>query len=157
MDMVKETASPAGTTDNDRQIALLNWATTKLDNIAGHHSTQDNVSELLDCMAYFTREHFGFQERLLKDCSEHRAYLMERMAVHGEFRRRLAQIYLDAMRGDLTVAQRLSSLCHEIWLDIQTQQEAFAKIVGNRGEAPKTRRKTRPAAIPFRNALRFDT
>lgn len=157
MDMVTEVATPTGTNDNDRQIALLNWTATKLDNLAGHRSTRDNLGELLDCMAYFTREHFGFQERLLKDCSEHRAYLMERMAVHGEFRRRLAQIYLDAMRGDLTVAERLSSLCHEIWLDIQTQQETFAKIVGTGDETHKMRRKQRKDATPFHNALRFDS
>jgi hemerythrin len=157
MDMVTEAATPAGAKEKDRQIALLNWATTKLDNIAGRHSARDSLSELLDCMAYFTREHFGFQERLLKDCSEHRAYLMERMAVHGEFRRRLAQIYLDAMRGDLTVAERLSSLCHEIWLDIQTQQETFAKIVGTGDETHKMRRKQRKDATPFHNALRFDS
>jgi hemerythrin len=157
MDMVTEAATPAGKNENDRQIALLNWTATKLDNIAGHRSTRDNLSELLDCMAYFTREHFGFQERLLKDSSEHRTYLMERMAVHGEFRRRLAQIYLNAMRGDLTVAEQLSSLCHEIWLDIQTQQEAFAKIVGT-GEKPhKMRRKQRKDATPFLKALRFDS
>jgi hypothetical protein len=112
---------------------------------------------MLDCVAYFTREHFGFQERVLKECGEQRTYLMDRMAVHYDFRRRLAQIYLDAMRGDITVAERLSSLCHELWLDIQTQQETFTKIISGSEDAPKLRRKQRHEATPFHKALRFDS
>jgi hypothetical protein len=157
MDTVLDVASINGTREKDHRIALLNWATTKVDQIAGHNSARDGLSELLDCVAYFTREHFGFQERLLKECGEQRAYLMDRMAAHYDFRRRLAQLYLDAMRGDATVAERLSTLCHELWLDIQTQQDAFAEIVASSEDAPRLRRKQRQDATPFRKALRFDS
>lgn len=157
MDTHIDTASPASLKEYTRQIALLNWASAKLEQLSHQGRTTDSINDLLDCLAYFTREHFGYQERLLKEYSSHRTYLMERMRVHGEFRHRLAHIYLDAMRGDATVAERLNALCQELWLDIQTQQETFAEVASKAEKEPKLRRKARRDATPFNAVLRFDS
>jgi hemerythrin len=157
MDTHIDVAGIAGLKENARQIALLNWATARLEQLSHRSATGDGIKDMLDCLAYFTREHFGYQERLLKEYSDQHAYLMDRMAVHAEFRHRLAQIYMDATRSDVTVADRLNALCHELWLDSQTQQETFAEIVSKAKKIPKIRRKTRPNSTPFHALLRFDS
>lgn len=157
MDTCIDTAGVAGLREYDRQIALLNWATARLEYLSHRRGIADNLKELLDCLAYFTREHFGYQERLLKECGDQRAYLMERMASHSEFRHRLAQIYMDALHGDATVTARLSALCQELWLDFQTQQETFAEIVSKSEKKPNLRRKTRRNSTPFHAILRSDS
>lgn len=157
MDTHIDTASPTSLKEYTRQLALLNWATAKLEQLSHRSGTADSINDLLDCLAYFTREHFGYQERLLKEYSSQRAYLMERMTIHGEFRHRLAHIYLDAMRGDATVAERLNALCQELWLDIQTQQEAFAEVASKAEAEPRLRRRPRRDATPFNAVLRFDS
>jgi hemerythrin len=157
MDTDIDVAGVAGLKESARQIALLNWATARIEQLSHQKTPGDSINDLLDCLAYFTREHFGYQERLLKEYSDQRAYLMDRMAVHAEFRHRLAQIYMDAIRGDHTVTERLNALCHELWLDIKTHQDAFAEAARNTGKEPKLRRKARRDATPFYSALRFDS
>lgn len=157
MDTDLGTASAPGLKEDARQMALLHWATARLELLSNRSQASDGIAELLDCLAYFTREHFGFHERLLKEYSAQRTYLMERMAVHGEFRRRLAAIYMDAMRGDPTVTDRLNALCQELWLDIRTQQETLDEIARKAAKEPRLRLRKRRDATPFYAALHFDS
>jgi hypothetical protein len=55
------------------------------------------------------------------------------------------------------VTERLNTLCHELWRDIETHQDAFAEAARNAAKEPKLRRKTRRDAAPFYSALRFDS
>lgn len=142
--------------ETDRQLALLTWARTRIDRIASLANAGERIEDLLDFMAHFTREYFGFQERLLTEAAAQREYLLERSTAHAEIRSRLAQIYADAANGDPAAAKRLSSLCHELWLDIQTQQDEFSAVLRDGQETPRLRQKPRLDTPPFMAMLRFD-
>lgn len=118
-----------GAKENYRHNELLAWATSRIDLLTSGDYARQHVSDLVDWMAYFTREHFGFQERLLAETTQQREYLATRSAVHGEFRRRLAQLCIDGTRGDRTVPERLRQLCHDILEDARLQQEAFSDLM----------------------------
>jgi hemerythrin len=123
MAAIVNSAEVTSTRESDRQLALLNWARTKIELIATRSDPGDSLDDLLDFAGHFTREYFGYQERLLKEAAAHHEHLMERTGTHNEFRRRLARVCADAANGDATVAKRLNALCHELWLDVQTQRD----------------------------------
>jgi hypothetical protein len=136
-----------GIAEHDRQNALLASAAARIDPATNIREAREQVVDLLDWLAYFTREHFGFQQRLLNECSQHREYLLNRMAIHNEFRRRLAQLCLDTMRGDATVPARMRALCEELQDDARAHDDVFASILRNDGASPKLRRKPRRGPI----------
>jgi hypothetical protein len=135
-----------GIRENHRHNELLAWATGRIDKLTSGDCARHQVSELLDWMAYFTREHFGFQERLLAECSRQREYLARRAAIHLEFRRELAQLCVDCTRGDPTVPERLSVLCHRLLEDSQAEQNAFSELLSVGGKSTRLRadRRRRP-------------
>lgn len=145
-----------GIAENDRQNALLASAAAKIDQAATTRDAREQVGDLLDWLAYFTREHFGFQQRLLNECSQHREYLLSRMAVHGEFRRRLAQLCVDTMRGDATVPQRMRALCQELQEDARAHDAVFVSILRDDGVSPRLRRKPRRGHIPVEAGPQFE-
>jgi hypothetical protein len=147
MDMGVGISSPGSIEENNRQNALLARATTTIDQLANGNTGAQRLGELLDWLAYFTREHFGFQRRLLNECDQQRKYLLDRMKVHGEFRRRLAQLCIDTMRHDPSVPERLCALCHDLLADAQAQQEVLAEIVREASVGPKLRRKPRQGEL----------
>lgn len=157
MDAIVNVAEVTSTREADRQLALLNWALTKIDRIAARSVPCDNLDDLLDFVAHFTREYFGYQERLLQEAAAHHEHLIERKATHAEFRSRLARVCADAANGDATVAKRLSALCHELWLDVQTQREDFSAIVHGSDSAARLRSKPRPDSEALRAILRADS
>ncbi len=150
------TSEVATARETDRQLALLTWARTRIDRIASQADAGERIEDLLDFMAHFTREYFGFQERLLTEAAAQREYLLDRSTAHAEIRGRLAQIYADAVNGDPGAAKRLSGLCHELWLDIQTQQDEFSAVLRDGGQTPRLRQKPRLDTPPFMAMLRFD-
>ena len=115
--------------ENLRHRDLLAWATARVDHLLADQSGRRGVSEMLDWMAHYTREHFGFQERLLAQLSQQRQYLIDRAQAHAQFRRRLAELCLDSVRGDKSVPGRLCDLCHEMMLDTETDLERFTETV----------------------------
>ncbi len=143
MDKTKPDASPTASDEHDQQKTLLSWATARIEQLAHNQRSIDNVGEWLDWMAYFTREHFGFQRRLLNEYGKQREYLLNRVAVHSEFRRKLAQLCVDALRGDPTIPARLQQLCHELLRDAQTHGDAISYIVGRAGGGARVRRSPR--------------
>lgn len=128
--------------ENDRQQALLAWATATIDRVTNQRGAGEYLSEMLDWVAYFTREHFGFQERLLNACSRQQEYVLSRMADHCEFRRKLARLYVDSLCQDPTVPERLRALCHDLLRDAQTHDAEFSDLI--RGGETRARPRKRP-------------
>jgi hemerythrin len=157
MDAVVNVAEVTSTREADRQLALINWALTKIERIAARSDTDDSLDDLLDFVAHFTREYFGYQERLLQEAAAHQEHLMERRATHAEYRNRLARIFADAANGDATVARRLNAVCVELWLDVQTQRDDFSAIVHSSESAPRFRSKSRQDSEALRAILRADS
>jgi hypothetical protein len=143
MDMGVGVRSPGAIDENNQQKALLAWATDRIDHLANDYGQAQRLGELLDWLAYFTREHFGLQQRLLNECSKQREYLLDRVNVHCRFRRRLAQLCIDTMRRDPSVPERLCALCHDLLADAQAQQDVLANIVREAAVGPKLRKKPR--------------
>jgi len=136
-------SDPAGIDENQRHNELLAWATSQIDQLTESGAGGAHLCDMLDWMAYFTREHFGFQQRLLADCGRQREYVFDRIEAYGNFRRQLAQLCLDSMRGDTTVPQRLSLLCHELLQDEQANRQRFIDALRDGGPSVKLRRKPR--------------
>jgi hypothetical protein len=138
---------PSVIDENDQQKALLEWATARIDQITGL-GTGHQLGDYLDWLAYFTREFFGFQERMLKQCGEQHDYMFSRIKAHCEFRRRLAQLSIDMIRSDPTVPERLRNLCHDLLEDAEANGQKLADIIDH-GMAPlklrKQPRRTQPA------------
>jgi hypothetical protein len=145
-----------GAKESNSENALLAWATARIDQLVNEKSAGEHLCELIDWIAYFTREHFGFQQRLLKECSQHREYLLNRVAVHCEFRRNLSRLCIDMMRGDPTVLERLRSLCHELQQDAQAHDQGIFEIVRNGGASPKLRKKRRRGQLAVEAARLFE-
>jgi hemerythrin len=148
-----------GIHENHRHNELLAWATRRIDQLTSGECARQQVSEFLDWMAYFTREHFGFQERMLAECCRQRDYLARRAAIHLEFRRELAQLCIDSTRGDPTVAERLSGLCHRLLADAQAEQDAFSELVRTGGKPARLRadRRRHPLSDEARQILEART
>jgi hypothetical protein len=126
-----------------RNSALLAQATAEIERIARQNARTDALGETLDLLAQFTREHFGFQRRLLNECSQHREYLFARVAAHCEFRRRLSELCVDALRRDSTVPERLGSLCRELQTDVEAHDAIVSEIVRNGDSGTKLRKRLR--------------
>lgn len=135
-----------GVREYDRQKALLASTTARIDKLAGGRSCKE-LGELLDWMAHFTREHFGFQRRLLTGCGQFQDYLLTRAAIQSEFRRKLAGLCLDMMRGDVSVPARLGALGHELLQDIQEHDAVFAQIIRSGGADRRLRRQARQGEV----------
>lgn len=146
-----------GIRENHRHNELLAWATARIDQLTSGDCARHQVCELVDWMAFFTREHFGFQERLLAESARQREYLSNRAAVHGEFRRRLAQLCVDGTRGDRTVPERLRELCHDILEDARIQQDAFSELVTAGGKRTRLRTDPRRERLAIEALQMFDT
>jgi hypothetical protein len=146
-----------GIRENHRHNELLAWATARIDQLTSGECARQQVCELVDWMAFFTREHFGFQERLLAENARQREYLSDRAAVHCEFRRRLAQLCIDSTRGDRTVPERLRELCHDILEDARVQQEAFSELVTAGGKHTRLRTDPRRERLAVEALQMFDT
>lgn len=157
MDAIVNVAEVTSTREADRQLALLNWAMAKIERIASLSGPCDGLDNLLDFMAQFTREYFGYQERLLQEAAAQHEHLMERRKTHAEFRSRLARICADAANGDASVARRLNALCVELWLDVQTQRDDFSAIVHGTDSTPRLRSKPRPDSEALCTILRADS
>jgi hypothetical protein len=139
IDLVSPEAIPA----NDQQQALLSWAATRIDQIRQESDFKEHLAGLLDWIAHFTRERFGFQQRLLTEYSQHRDYLLRRVAVHYDFRRRLCTLYIDSLYQDPTVTERLRALCNEILQDAQAHEKALLDLLRKEGSEPRLRTKPR--------------
>jgi hypothetical protein len=126
---------------------LLRWATTRIDQIGKAGDYREQFAGLLDWIAHFTRERFGFQQRVLMECSQHREYLLRRVAVHCDFRRRLYALYIDSLYQDPTVTERLRALCHELLLDAQAHEKALLDLVRKDGPGPRLRAKPRRGQV----------
>jgi hypothetical protein len=137
-----------GIRENRRHNEVLAWAISRIDQITSGECARQQLCGMLDWMAYFTREHFGFQQRLLAECSRQREHLLMRAAVHGEFRRQLARLCIDGTRGDPSVPERLRALCHQLLADAQAEQAAFSDLVRAGGKPARLRadRRRRPLA-----------
>jgi len=146
-----------GIDENNRQQALLAWATERIDQFTRDYSQAQHIGEFLDWLAYFTREHFGLQQRLLNECSRQQEYLLDRVKVHCEFRRRLAQLCIDSMRRDPSVGERLNALCHDLLADARAQQETLADIVREAAVPPRARRRPRHAELATQATQLFDS
>jgi hypothetical protein len=157
MDAIESVAEVTSSKESDRQLALLNWARMKIDRIAKHSDSSDRLNDLVNFMARFTREYFGFQERMLSESAANHEYLAERKATHAEFRRRLAHIYADVTNGNATAPERLSALCHELWLDLQTQRDEFSATIHDGSLAARLRRSPRADDANLHDILRFDS
>lgn len=146
-----------GVRENHRHNELLAWATARIDQLTSGDCARQQVCEMVNWMAFFTREHFGFQERLLAETTRQREYLSSRAVAHGEFRRRLAQLCVDGARGDQTVPERLRALCHDILEDARIQQETFSEIVTAGGKGERLRIDPRRERLAIEALRMFDT
>lgn len=146
-----------GIRENHRHNELLAWATARIDQLTSGECARQQICELVDWMAFFTREHFGFQERLLAESARQREYLSDRTAVHCEFRRRLAQLCIDGTRGDHSVPERLRELCHDILEDARIQQEAFSELMTAGGKPTRLRTDPRRERLALEALQMFDT
>ena len=132
-----------GIEENAQQKALLAWATARIDLLADQDGGTEYLGQFLDWLAFFTREHFGFQQRMLNGYSEHREYLLNRVAVHCEFRKRLAQLCIDTMRRDPSAPDRLRELCHDLLTDAQAQHETLCQLMRNDPAGARLRKNRR--------------
>ena len=128
--------------ENGQQKALLAWATARIDQMEAAAQVR-RLDDMVDWLAYFTREFFGFQQRLLSECGQQNEYLFGRIAAHNEFRRRLARLSLDMVRCDPSVPERLRSLCHDLLADAEANDQKLSEIFGSDIAALRLRRQPR--------------
>ena len=157
MDTIDKVAEPVGTKEADRQFALLDWARTRIDGIANRGAPADRLDALMEFLAHFARDYFGYQERLLGSSTLHVELLAERKATHAEFQHRLAQLYADAIGGDPALPRRLNALCQELWLDVQTRRDEFSELAARPDTTPQPRSQLRPDSAALRAILRFNS
>lgn len=157
MDAIAKVAEPVGRKEADRQFALLDWARTRIDGIASRGASADRLDALMEYLAYFTRDYFGYQERLLGASTRYVEQLAERKATHAEFQRRLNRLYAEAIGGDPTLASRLNALCLELWLDVQTQRDEFSALAARPDTTAQPRSKARPDSATLRAIVRFNS
>ena len=157
MDQGSAPENPDGIAESNQQKALMLWATANIDELANQNGAREHLCELVDWVAHFTREHFGFQQRLLNECGRNQEYLLRRMAVHGAFRRQLAQLCIDGVHGDTTVPERFRTICHEIVNDVQAQEEVFTKILCAEAPGLKLRGKPRRGQLATKAEKLFES
>lgn len=153
MDAAVAIVSPEGIEECDRRQALLAEATATIDRIAEARTSASALGEFLDWLAHFTREHYGFQQRLLNECSRHREYVFSRIAAHAEFRRRLSQICIDMLRRDASVPERLRVLCHEMLADAEKHDRILSELIRSGTTMPRLRRARRREELAVANRV----
>ena len=139
MDMERDNS---GIEEFERQFGLLAWTTGRLDMLPDNKVQRELMQDMLDWLAHYTREYFGFQERLMREFWNPDSFTA-RMQAHMKFRRRLSALCLDMMRGDPTVAGRMRALCHEMLEDVQTHDQPFVDFLKETRPPIRLRRKTR--------------
>jgi hypothetical protein len=157
MDAIAKPAEPVGLKEVDRQFELLDWARTRIDGIANHGAPADRIDALIEVLAHFCRDYFGYQERLLGNSTVHLVELAERKVTHAEFQQRLAHLYTNAIGGDPNLPRLLNALCHELWLDVQTRRDEFAALAERPDTTPPPRGKVRTDSAALRAILRFNS
>ena len=138
MDKSRDTS---GIDEFERQFGLLAWTTGRLDMLPAQKVQQELVQDMLDWLAHYTREYFGFQERLMREFWNPEAF-KARMHAHMNFRRKLSSLCLDMMRGDPTVAERMRALCHEMLEDAQAHDRPFVDFLKETQPPIRLRRKS---------------
>lgn len=134
--------------DFDEHQALLHWATTRIDQLAHENDAREHLGTLVDWIAHFTRERFGFQQRLLTESRQQRDWVLRRITVHGEFRKRLARVCIASMFEDpARVTEQLRALCDDLLADAQTQEKLLSEVVGQCGAVPRLRHKPRQGQL----------
>jgi hypothetical protein len=136
-----------GLSEYRRHIDLIADSVIRLEELGNEASTMEQVSECLDGLAFLTREHFGMQLRMLRCWSQPSEYLLDRSAIYSEYRRKLARLYIDAMRQDSTVASRLQALCNHLLDDMVSQQATFVALMRSNMDGPRLRRNQRKDSI----------
>jgi len=129
-----------GFMEGSQHLELLAAATTRIDELGTHSEATEQFCDWLDWLAFLTREHFGLQARLLQDCSQQHEYLLDRLAVQREFRRRLANLCIDALQPDRAVLERFREVCHDILADTQSQHSMISDLMRSGMIHPKLRR-----------------
>jgi hypothetical protein len=157
MDVIETVAEPVGQKEVDHQFALLDWARTRIDGIVNRGAPADRIDALIEVLAHFCRDYFGYQERLLGNSTLHLMDLAERKVTHAEFQQRLAQLYTNAIGGDPTLPGKLNALCQELWLDVQTRRDDFSALAERPDTTPQPRGKARPDSAALRAILRFNS
>jgi hemerythrin len=153
-------SSPYGVMEIQEQVALLRCVTAKIDRLESEKNTShEYLGGLLDWVAHFTREHFGFEQRFLRLLNEHthyKPYVSRRVAVHLEFRRRLAQLEIDETCQDKMVPERLRLFCHELLHDVEAHEQVISRVVRKSGAGPRLRNKPRRGQLAVETAQFFE-
>ncbi len=139
---VENRTNESGIDEFDRQFGLLEWTTGRLDTLPDANVRRELMQDMLDWLAHYTREYFGFQERLMREFWNPEAF-SARMNAHVMFRRKLSSLCLDMMRGDPTVAERMRALCHEMLEDAQVHDQPFVAFLRETQAPVRLRRKSR--------------
>jgi len=126
-----------------KHVELLATAANRIDELEVDPEAIEQVSEWLDWLAFLTREHFGMQLRVLHGCSHQREYVLERATVQAQFRRRLADLCVDALRHDGSVPGRFRAVCHDLLDDMQTQYATILAFMRSGIDLPPLRRGSR--------------
>jgi hypothetical protein len=140
-------ATADGFMEGSQHLELLAAATTKIDELGSRREATEQFCDWLDWLAFLTREHFGLQLRLLQDCSQQREYLLDRVAVQHEFRRRLADLCIDAVQQDRDMLERFREVCHDILADTQSQHTMISDLMRSGTIHPKLRRGPRKGDV----------
>lgn len=122
--------------------ALLAWVTGRID-LQPDKVCAEFLLNLANWLAFYTREHFGLQQRLFRECCFN-PELADRAIAQFQYRRRLAELCLDIVRGDPTVTGRMRALCHEVLSDAQIHDGPFFDFIQSKGLDPVVRKRPRP-------------
>jgi hypothetical protein len=141
--MYEDSDQSLGLDEYHQHVELIARAAKKVDELGNDSTALHQISECMDWLAFLTREHFGMQLRLIRGCTQHGNYLLERSTLFSEYRRKLAELYIDAMRQDSSVPTRLKSLCHALLEDMQAEYARFMEVVRGNLEGLRQRKKQR--------------
>lgn len=137
-----------GVKEIDEQRELLARTVERLDRLTDAEVRAELLDHFLNWLAHFTREHFGFQQRLIRMCCDGQE-LSRCMAAHGELRKQLSALCLDALRRDATVAARLRTLGHQLLDDVQTRDSGLLDQVRSKRSQVSFRRSRRAHGVPL--------
>jgi hemerythrin len=137
-----------GVKEIDEQCELLARTVGHLDQLADADVRAELLDNFLNWLAHFTREHFGFQQRLIRSCGDSQE-LLRCMAAHNDLRKRLSDLCLDALRRDATVATRLRDLGHQLLADVQTRDRGLLDHVRSQRLPVSFRRGRRAHTTPL--------
>jgi hypothetical protein len=137
-----------GVDEIDEQRELLARTVERLDGLTDAEVRAELLDHFLNWLAHFTREHFGFQQRLIRMCCDGQE-LSRCVAAHGEMRKQLSALCLDALRRDATVAARLRALGHRLLDDVQTRDSGLLDKVRSQRPRVSFRRGRRTHGAPL--------